>query len=147
METSIRQFGQMPAEELSAVHGWMRGHNVERNGPFMRAMDAGAETPLSFVAADAEGRVVGGLTGTVRLKWLLVDILVVAPHARGSGVGSALLRAAEDEGRRRGCAYGHLTGMTYHSPEFYVKRGWRIVGRIDDWDSHGHAKHFLVKDL
>lgn len=146
MEPTIRQFGEMPAEHLEAVHGLMRAHNREANAPFMRAMDEGAERAVSFVALDGD-RVVGGLVGQVRLKWLLVDILVVAADARGRGVGSALLATAEEEGRRHGCVYAHLTSMTYHSPDFYERRGWRVVGRLDDWDSHGHAKHFLVKDL
>jgi hypothetical protein len=37
--------------------------------------------------------------------------------------------------------------MDYQAPDFYQCLGYTIAGRLDDWDSHGHAKLFLVKRL
>ena len=37
--------------------------------------------------------------------------------------------------------------MDYQAPDFYESLGYTITGRLDDWDSHGHAKLFLVKRL
>ena len=64
---------------------------------------------------------------------------------RGRGTGSALLLAAEAEGRRRGCRQAaletHLPGR-----QFYVRHGYEIVGRIDDYPA-GHAQLAMRKPL
>ena len=37
--------------------------------------------------------------------------------------------------------------MDYQAPGFYQSIGYQIAGQLDDWDSHGHTKYFLGKDL
>ena len=37
--------------------------------------------------------------------------------------------------------------MSYQAPEFYERLGYHVVGRIPDWDSHGHDKLYFTKDL
>lgn len=44
---------------------------------------------------------VGGLPADRHFEWLYPDQLWVRDSSRGTGVGSALLRASEDEERRR----------------------------------------------
>src|SRR5437868_5680318 len=66
---------------------------------------AGA-TPQYLVVTvrDDENVVVGGLVGATYLGWLQVHALWLPEELRGRGYGSDLLKAAEEEAVRRGCA-------------------------------------------
>jgi ribosomal protein S18 acetylase RimI-like enzyme len=71
----------------------------------------------------------------------------VPAELRGRGIGSELLRVAEHEAVRRGCLYAYVDTMDYQSPDFYRGAGYTLVGQLDDWDSHGHAKLLFTKRL
>ena len=73
----------------------------------------------------------------------LVD--VAGAKRRGQGNGAGMLQVAEAEAIRRGCQYAYVDTMDYQAPEFYQRLSYTIAGQLDDWDSHGHAKLFLVK--
>ena len=49
---------------------------------------------------------------------------------RGTGIGSTLMRMAEEEAVRRGCRMGTLTTINFQAPEFYARHGWEEFGRI-----------------
>ena len=57
-----------------------------------------------------------------------------------------MLQVAEAEDHRRGCQYAYVDTMDYQA-QFYQRLSYTIAGQLDDWDSHGHAKLFLVKKL
>ena len=82
--------------------------------------------PLSVhaVAFDADGEAVG--TGRL-LPDGHIGRMAVAKPARGSGVGSALLRVLMDEARRRGHTHAVLSAQT-HATEFYRKHGYLAYG-------------------
>ncbi len=80
----------------------------------------------------------GVLCGYLSLHWLpylilpapegYVSELFIAEHARGLGLGGALLQAAEAEARRRGCARLMLLNMRRresYQRGFYAKQGWQ----------------------
>jgi GNAT superfamily N-acetyltransferase len=133
--------------DRGTVFGWLRDHNLEKNGPFFEAMERGASKPLAVTARDDHGAVLGGLIGETLLNWLRVHVMAVSPGSRNSGIGTRLLAHAEEEARARGCTHAYVDTMSHQSPEFYRKLGYSEVGHISNWDSHGHAKHFFTKRL
>jgi hypothetical protein len=44
-------------------------------------------------------------------------------------------------------AWMKVSIMEYQAPMFYQKLGYKLVGRLEDWDSQGHAKCFFTKSL
>jgi ribosomal protein S18 acetylase RimI-like enzyme len=74
-------------------------------------------------------------------------VVSVAADSRRRGLGVRLVALAESEAIRRGCKYSFADTMDYQAPEFYRKLKYNAAGRIEDWDSHGHAKFFFVKKL
>ena len=65
---------------------------------------------------------------------------------RGSGLGTRVLAAAEEEVRRRGCEQVALSTHTFQAPRFYARRGYVECGRTPAYP-RGHDQIHLVKRL
>ena len=101
---------------------------------------------LNIVEYDDNGNVIAGILGGTYWGWMHIDILWVDENHRRSGIGSKLLKAAEDEARNRGAHSVHVDTMSWQAPEFYKKHGYRIIGELNDIPT-GNKKFHLVKDL
>jgi GNAT superfamily N-acetyltransferase len=131
---------QPGADEVALIADGLEEFNVRVTGIADRR-------PLAVFVRDPETqRVVGGLTGRTSLGLLFVDLFYLPPGLRGSGVGSEVLRQAEEEGRRRGCRAGMLYTISFQAPAFYLKNGWRIFGEVPGNPSSA-SRIFLTKDL
>jgi GNAT superfamily N-acetyltransferase len=75
-----------------------------------------------------------------------VDLLVVPESLRGQGLGSELLRKAEDIARKRRCTGVWLHTGTFQAPVFYEKRGYQAFGTLPDYPP-GHATIYFMKRL
>ena len=111
-----------------------------------KAVGDDGHTPLSLVEYDGDGAIIAGLIGGTYWGWLYVDILWVHENHRQKGIGSRLLRAAEEEAVRRGCHHVHLDTMSWQAPDFYKKHGYEVIGILPDIPSH-HQKYLLMKAL
>ncbi|WP_371636670.1 GNAT family N-acetyltransferase [Streptomyces zaomyceticus] len=105
---------------------------------------------LSVRAVDADGGLIGGLTGWTWSGLFGIDMLWVREDSRKDGWGSRLLRAAEDEARRRGCDRANVSSFTFQAPDFYRRHGYVETGRVlgipgDAEDVHFHKS--LVRDF
>ena len=96
----------------------------------LRALDATGATRASLLAVDG-GRVVGHVQ--LNRSWVdarpaLVEVLVlsplsVVPDRQGEGIGTALIRAALNDARRRGAPAVFLEG----SWDYYARRGFEAA--------------------
>ena len=103
--------------------------------------------PLAVVVRDPQTReVVGGLLGRTSLGLLFVDLFYLPDAARGHGLGSRILKEAEDEGRRRGCRASVLYTISFQAPGFYERHGYRVLGTIP-CNPPGTSRIFLTKAL
>ena len=134
-------------ESREAVYRWLREFNGQANPGFIAAIERGASKPIAVLARTDDHSLVGGLFGDTLLSWLRIQIVAVSPEARRSGIGRQLVLESEREARMRGCDFAYVDTMSYQSPEFYIRLGYSEVGRIPNWDSHGHSKHFLTRRL
>ena len=126
-----------PADESTVIRGLL-SFNEAWIGP-------ANEQPVKFVARDDEG-VVGGLIGHIRWRWLYVGKLWVHERARGRGVGTRLLTAAEDLARSRGCSGASLDTFEYQARPFYEKLGYELFGTLDGYPP-GYRQFYLRKRL
>jgi GNAT superfamily N-acetyltransferase len=123
-----------------AVRDGLRAHSEPFIGP-------PNHRPLAVLAHAADGGLRGGLVGeTVRLL-LGVDLLWVAPEERGRGLGSRLLRAAEEEAVARGCRVAFLGTADYQARPFYERHGYRVFGTLERALPGGHRIFHLAKTL
>ena len=129
-----------PSEsEIEAVRLGLKSFNDAAVGP-------DGHTPLNLLELDEKGEVIAGLLGGTYWGWMYVDILWVHEQHRHQGIGTTLLRLAEEEAVKRGCHHAHLDTMSWQAPAFYQKRGYEIVGILPDIPK-GNQKYLLTKAL
>jgi GNAT superfamily N-acetyltransferase len=99
---------------------------------------------MAWVARNAKGRMVGAMNAEARYGWLHVRLLWVNADQRGSGLGRALLRAAETRARELGLL-GLLTDTaSFQAPSFYLGAGFTVFGEVADLPP-GHTTYYLIK--
>ena len=103
-------------------------------------------TSLNASVNDEAGKLVAGLSGHTWGACCTIVLLWVDESMRGSGVGRALMRAAEDEAIRRGCRQMILTTHSFQAPRFYEKLGFRRHAVIPN-NPAGHEDFVYIKDL
>jgi GNAT superfamily N-acetyltransferase len=131
--------GHLDPAEVARIHESLRRFNEPHSGPYDRH-------DLLVTARAADGTLAAGLTGLTQWQWLYVDYLWVDERWRGSGLGSRLMRCAEDEAVRRGCRWSRLYTYDFQAPGFYAKRGYEQWGVLEDYPP-GHRQIWLRKAL
>jgi len=123
---------------MAIVHG-LRDFNH-------RYMPRSDPEPLRLFLRDESGAIQGGLLGSTRWHWLLVDVLWVADEHRGRGFGSALLERAENIARSRGCRAVILDTREFQARAFYERAGYCVFGELSDYPP-GWRAYWMHKSL
>ena len=101
---------------------------------------------MNIVEYDENNSIIAGILGGTYWGWLHIDILWVAEKYRMQGIGSKLLKAAEEEAKKRGCHSVHIDTMSWQAPEFYKKHGYKIISELENIPA-GNKKFHLIKEL
>ncbi|GAA4909635.1 GNAT family N-acetyltransferase [Streptomyces coeruleoprunus] len=111
-----------------------------------RATGADDGDEMAIRATDDDGAVIGGLTGWTWGDSCEIHMLWVRDDQRGSGLGTRLMEAAEEEARRRGCRHVAVSSYSFQAPGFYQKLGYVVTGRTPGVPG-GHEDVHLYKRL
>ena len=130
-------------EDVDAVAGLLSGRLYDFN---VEATGHADGQRFAFRVRDADGTVVAGLVGWAWSGCGYVDQLWVRDDWRARGLGTGLLDRAEAAARAAGCDQVVLAMHSFHAPDLYARRGYRIVGRVEGYP-RGHAQLYLVKPL
>lgn len=101
---------------------------------------------LSILLTRPSGELYAGLHGHSWGGTCCIKLFWVAEGERGGGLGTAMLRAAEAEARRRGCRQIMLATHSFQAPDFYARHGFETVATIAD-NPMGHADIVMLKRL
>lgn len=91
------------------------------------------------------GVMTGGLIASRKGLWLCIDYLWVGEDARSTGLGSKLVRVAEQEGKRAGCRHAQVDTFSFQALPFYVKQGYQLQMSLPDFPEEGMQRHYLTK--
>jgi len=116
------------------------------DGFFVQAGHRREDRPLAVFITDETGEPRAGLSGRTGWDQLFISILFVAAGFRGTGLGTKLMNAAEEEGRRRRCKSAWLMTSTHEAKAFYEKRGYQTFGNVER-HAPSADRFFLKKTL
>jgi GNAT superfamily N-acetyltransferase len=94
---------------------------------------ASDRVPLTLLAYDENNRLVGGLDGNTEKGWLYISALWVSETARGTGLGSQLMKTAEEEAFKRNCHDVYLDTLSCQAPGFYQKLGYSQFAVLENF--------------
>lgn len=106
-----------------------------------------AHGDIGLFARDDKGTLQGGMTGQRKGEWFCIKYLWVSEAARGTGLGSRLMQAAEEEARRKGCRHALVDTFSFQARPFYEKQGYRLQMTLEDFPYQGMQRHYLSKPL
>jgi GNAT superfamily N-acetyltransferase len=104
------------------------------------------EVQLGVFVRDAGGRVVGGLLGHVKWRWVYVAKLWLPDELRGLGVGTRVMRAVEEYARDHECLGIYLDTFEYQALPFYEKLGYIQFGVLEGYPP-GYRQFHLFKTV
>ena len=120
-----------------AIDGAIIQYNDRAHGPH-------GWTPLALVIRDEAGVVAGGLWAESFFDWMLVRLLVIPEPARRTGLGTRLMRQAEQAAREAGLVGVWLDTFSFQARPFYEKLGYTCFATLAD-HPRGGARHFMAK--
>jgi GNAT superfamily N-acetyltransferase len=136
---SITQAEAPSPEEEQAIHLGIARGDPASVGPRNYSR-------LSWIVRAQDGSVVGGLLAARVWGWLIIDALWVAEPLRGRGLGSVLLRQAEQMAASQGCTDALLGTFDFQARGFYERHGYRVYGQLDGFPT-GHVHYHMTKSL
>jgi len=139
MHLSIRD--NVTAEEKEELLTGLRTYN----GQFLDLSTFSGD--IGVYVRDDKGVMLGGLIGVRKGDWLNIKYLWVSDAVRGSGVGSQLIKTAEDEARRKGCTHALVDTVSFQARPFYEKQGYQLQLSLQDYPYPGMQRHYLTKTL
>ncbi|WP_368747092.1 GNAT family N-acetyltransferase [Enterobacter cancerogenus] len=139
MHLSIRD--NVTAEEKEELLTGLRTYN----GQFLDLSTFSGD--IGVYVRDDKGVMLGGLIGVRKGDWLNIEYLWVSDAVRGSGVGSQLIKTAEDEARRKGCTHALVDTVSFQARPFYEKQGYQLQLSLQDYPYPGMQRLYLTKTL
>lgn len=101
------------------------GRHVEWNGKHFR-----------FKAIDGR-EIVGLIDGKHESGVVYIDTVITKDNYRGKGVGTLLLKKAEEFGRNlKAHRMWLITGRNWNENKFYLKLGFKKLAVLPDWHFH-----------
>lgn len=101
---------------------------------------------LGVYIRDDNGGIIAGLTGNTHGNWPTIKYLWVSEELRSQGVGSRILKQAEEEAKKRGCKYSFLDTFSFQAPEFYKKYGYKEQFALNNYPVTG-KRYYFTKNL
>lgn len=126
-------------EALAEVRAGLNAYNAQH-------INIAENRAIGAFITGAEGKKLGGLTGSTCGNWLRIDMLWISDVLRGQGAGSKLIQAAEEEARRRGCIYAQVDTASFQARPFYEKMGYSVRFILDEYP-RTHQRIYLTKTL
>ena len=126
-------------EDLDRIHQGLNDHNLRNTVPHGYQV-------LNVFVRNEDGEIKGGLLGATFWSWCHIEIFWLDESLRGQGIGSEILRQAEEEARKRNCIAIFVDTLSFQAPKFYEKHGYMQWGILEDFPP-GHQRIFYKKSL
>ncbi|MDX5406772.1 MAG: GNAT family N-acetyltransferase [Chromatiaceae bacterium] len=109
--------------------------------------DASKRQGLGLKKLNSRGELIAMLAGRTFGNWFYLESFWLADLERGKGLGSAMLKEAEQIAKRRGCKFVLLDTLEFQAKPFYLRHGYQVQWVQQDYPFAGGAKYFMTKTL
>jgi len=139
----IQNFHIEPVEDYAGAIQFLEDKLYEHNSKTLNRDDGRL---FSSIVKSANNTIIAGIAG-----WTWADIceitqLWVDGAVRNKGIGKMLLQAAETVALDRGCGTILVRTYSFQAPDFYMKHGFLIRQKIDDFPP-GHQYYILTSTV
>jgi len=128
------------------LHQQIRAFNNDQSTYHRESRKPGAIIPINLMLKDQAGNWIGGLSAKTYWNWLEIEHFFIPQDLRHGGMGSSLLKTAEEIAVKRGCEHCFLTTYNFQARVFYEKYGYYVVGELKDCPP-GSSYYWMRKDL
>jgi GNAT superfamily N-acetyltransferase len=101
---------------------------------------------FGLVVHDTAGAVIGGLWARPQWGLLFIETFILPESLRRGGLGTRMMRMAEQQARSRGYPGVFLDTFTFQARPFYEKLGYTVFAEIADYPP-GHSRFVLSRRL
>jgi GNAT superfamily N-acetyltransferase len=140
MQLSIARADDDPKAAGREIGELLYRFNVESVGK-----PAGVPFVLTIKAPGSD-EILGGLAAISYWGSFYISDVVTPDTARRQGLGSELMRQAEQEARARGCQHMWLDTFAFQARPFYEGLGFEVFGRLDG-PAPFFPRYFMKKTL
>ena len=144
---TIFEFCNMTDAEYKREQEAFNEHGLEFGNPPEK------QERFGFVATD-NGKFAGASSGLAHdngngqyQKYFYLTDLLVEKEQRKYGFGKKLLLLLEDKIKLLGIKYIWTWTAVYEAGTFYIKQGYKVFTRFEDYYPSGHARVGLIKNL
>lgn len=126
-------------EDKSVIEGGLKQYNEKYTGKqhFI---------PLRIVTKNAEGKIIGGISGIIIWGWLFIERLWINRDYQKLGLGSYLLGKAEIKALENGIIYSKINSPGDELKDFYTFHNYKLNCFLEDRPK-GFNYYFLEKKL
>ena len=119
----------------------------EHLNAFNRQAVGPAGPPFALVIRkDGGDEILGGLSAYNLWGSFYISMVIAPDGGRGRGLGTELLRRAEEEARRLECRHMWLDTFAFQARPFYERLGFTVFGQING-PSPQYPRYFMFKPL
>ena len=136
---NIRMTNNPTREDMDEIHCALKAYNLSKREP-------SENVPIGVFLEDESQVKKAGLTGEIFGNWLCIKYLWVSDSLRHQGIGSSLIKKAEDEAIRQGAKYAFVDTFSFQAPEFYRKLGFKEGFQLKEYPYTGFRSYF-AKEL
>ncbi|WCE28646.1 GNAT family N-acetyltransferase [Vibrio sp. SCSIO 43137] len=104
-------------------------------------------TKVACFVKNSKGELAGGLTGEIFSNTFYIQYFWLDESCRGEGLGSQVFAKAEREAAALGATDIYLDTYSFQAAGFYLKLGFRQVGKYSGFPTKGVDKIFLQKSI
>ncbi len=98
------------------------------------------------IKAPGSDEILGGLVALSFWGSFYISDVVAPEKTRGQGLGSELMRLAEQEARARGCLHMWLDTFEFQARSFYERLGFEVFGQLEGLAPF-FPRYFMKKTL
>lgn len=99
-----------------------------------------------IVVAKDKGAIIGGIRANAFWNYLDIELLWLDEKSRGKGLGSKLLKEAENFAKDKGFEFSKVYTASFQAEDFYKKNGYNTLAKLKDHPK-GHDHTLLVKKI